>query len=198
MKIELKIDNERTELSQKEAVGSVSDVEIYPVPYVFYYTNYLNFKPDDREGGFDCVKFFDNRLGSNIEFGGGGICLSEHLTNMYEAQSFYNRFDLYHITWEIVRPGLLDSIHKQKIIEYLMQNCCLMIYVGGIRIPRPFTDLNNRLYVNIESFVRMEKRETFIIKLKKTGQQPSSDNLKLAETMLKIYLHGNYWLEKRN
>ena len=29
MKIELKIDNEKTELSQKEAVGSVSDFEIY-------------------------------------------------------------------------------------------------------------------------------------------------------------------------
>lgn len=219
MKIEIKIDGKSIELQQENLDNSKS-VSLYDtkipqgedlisekyniVPCIFYYTNYLSFKADYKEGGFDCVSFFDHVFGQNIKFGNGEVCLSENLTNMYEVQSFYNRFDLYHITWEIIEQNkkplpLCDLTQKQRIIEYLTYNCFFKIYVGVRVNVYPFTDLSNKLSINTGSFTRIERKENFIIKLKKTGNQPSLDLLKLLpDTILKIYLHGNYWLEKRN
>lgn len=202
MKIELKIDDKNIELQQKntEIIQNEDQTatKYNVVPYVFYYTNCLNFEVDDDEGDFYCVKFFNKAVGCSIKFQNKIICLYESLTNMHEAQSFCNRYDVYHVAWEIVGQKSYDLTQKQKIIEYLMCNCCFKIYTNNRVTIYPFTDLSNKLYINTGSFNRIEAREEFIIKLKMTGDKPPQDLLKLLpDTILKIYLHGNYWLEKR-
>ena len=131
MKIELRIDNEKAELQQKESNNpkTVSqplyDTETlyqedfipekyYTIPHIFYYTNNLDFK-DYNEG----VEFFHYARGHNTKFLNKDITVCEDITNIDVVKGFYNRFDLYHIAWEVLD---CDSSKREEIIKRLSES----------------------------------------------------------------------------
>lgn len=213
MKIELKIDDKNIEIQEnldnsksKPVSMPLYDTEtlhredLMPekydiIPHIFYYTNNLDF----GSNGYQEIEFFHNARGYYIIFMNKNVTICEEITNMDSVKTFYNRFDIYNITWEILK---CDNSKKQEIIEYLTQNCYFEILPYGKSFKYPFTALNSDLFVNTKSFIRLENNETFYIKLKRTysGSDVSSfEKLKksLYNTILRIYLCGSWWLEKR-
>lgn len=211
MKIKLEIDGNEIGL-QKEKTNDIRLIDGFvPVPLchedlslkkydtmpnVFYYTNNLDFLHiDDCKG----IEFFHNARGQNTMFMNKHITVYEDITNIDIVKSFYNRFDIYNIAWEILD---CDSSKKDEIVKYLTQYCYLEILPSGKLFKYPFTVLSNSLFASTGLFTRIEARETFYIKLKRTYSSLDSLSFKklsnfLSNTVLRIYLYGNYWLEKR-
>lgn len=210
MKIELKINDKDIKL-QQESLNIPMAVPLHDtetlrtedltlgkhdiVPCIFYYTNNLDFGDN-----WSSVEFFHRARGHNAIFLNKDITICEDITNNDIVKGFHNRFDVYHITWEILS---CDNLKKEEIVKYLTQYCYLEILTIGRLFKYPFTVLSNNLFINMGSFTRIEKNETFDIKLKRSYSGTDSISFKklnsfLFNTILRIYLHGNYWLEKRN